>query len=297
MLLRLAALSSYGLLALQGARRVRREIGPVSLVSWRLGPADGEPWLLLHGLGSVAGSWARVTGPLCRGGGRGGRHQLRLLIPELSNLGGTRAPGGGVAIGRSPEVLAGLLEAELGGRPVTVVGLSLGGWMAVRLALARPDLVSRLALIDAGGYRHQDWDRIQELVNLSDLAGVDRLYGALFMRTPWVFRRSRETFLAAYTSRGVKSILSDTTEDDTYDDNDLARLRMPVGLIWGERDGLFQLETARAMLAALPCARLEVLAGYGHAVHLECPRQLAEALLRFRQATAAAPALSRPETA
>jgi pimeloyl-ACP methyl ester carboxylesterase len=294
MLLRLAALASYGSLALMGARRVRRQIGAVSLVSFRLGPADGEPWLLLHGMGSIAGSWAPVIGPMRRGN--------RLLIPELSGLGGTRAPGGGIAIAHSSEVLAGLLEAELGrspARPATVVGLSLGGWMAVRLALARPDLVSRLALIDAGGYRHQDWDRIQKLVDLADLEGVDRLYRALFVRTPWVFRHSRPSFLKAYTSRGVRSILRDTTEADTFDDGALARLALPVLLLWGEKDGLFQVEAARAMAAALPQARLEVIPGCGHALHLECPRQLAEALLRFHRAAPATPSprSARPETA
>ena len=56
--------------------------------------------------------------------------------------------------------------------------------------------------------------------------------------------------------------------------------------LWGEKDGLFTLATARAMAAELPNARLEVLPGVGHAIHIECPRQLAAALQRFRRAAA-----------
>jgi 4,5:9,10-diseco-3-hydroxy-5,9,17-trioxoandrosta-1(10),2-diene-4-oate hydrolase len=60
---------------------------------------------------------------------------------------------------------------------------------------------------------------------------------------------------------------------------------MPTALIWGERDGLFKLETARAMAAALPDPCLTILPDCGHAVHLECPGRLAEALKEFRRAS------------
>lgn len=293
MLLRCAAAASNLSMRLMGARQVRREIPPASIVLYRLGPPEAEPWLLLHGMGSIAGSWVRVLGAL--------RRDCRLLVPELSNLGGSRVPGGGIGVANAADYLGRLLEAELGiggrTRPVTVVGLSLGGWMAVRLALARPDLVARLVLVDAGGYRHQDWDRIQQLVAVADLADVDRLYSQMFVRAPWVLRRSRQGFLRAYTSPGVRRVLTDTTEADTFEDADLARLTMPTALIWGEHDGLFQLSTARAMAAALPQARLEVIPNCGHAVHLECPERLAAALQRFRRSTALPVPLAQRETA
>ena len=271
-------------LRLLGARRGLFSRGPVSLVYYEIGPEDGEPWVLLHGLGSVAAGWGPVMRAL--------RRSCRLIVPELSALGGTRCPGGGLGINPAVEVLTELLRKEFRGRPVTVAGLSLGGWVAVRLALAHPELVSRLVLIDAGGYRDQDWETIQSLVTVEDLAGVDRLYPALFARTPWLMRVSRSGFLKAYTSPAVKNVLAGLTEADTFNDADLARLRMPVELVWGDRDGLFTVETARAMAAALPDARLQVLPGRGHALHLECPGDLIAALQRLRRA-AAPPAGSR----
>jgi pimeloyl-ACP methyl ester carboxylesterase len=280
MLARLFVLATSLCLRLLGARRRRLRRGALSLVYYELGPKDGEPWLLLHGLGSVAVSWNPVMRAL--------RRRCRMLVPELSALGGTECPGGGLGMREGVEILAELLRRELGSRTVTLAGISLGGWMAARLALAHPERVSRLVLIDAGGYRDQDWDRIQSLVNVDDLAGVDRIYRALFVRVPWLMRVSRAAFLKAYTSPGTKFVLAGLSEADTFGDADLARLRMPTALIWGERDGLFSLATARAMAAALPDARLEVLPGCGHAVHLECPRLMVQALQRFRQATAAA---------
>lgn len=288
-MLKLYALAMGIFLRFLGVRRHVLEDGPVALVYYSLGPAKGEPWVLLHGLGAVAATWAPVMRSLCNG--------CRVIVPELSALGGTRAPRAGLGVMRGAWTVARLIEKELGGRPVTLAGISLGGWTAARLALRRPDLVSRLVLIDAGGYREQDWEKIQKLVRVQDLEGIDRLYGALFGRIPWYMRLSRKGFLRTYTSPSVTETLDDLEESDTFCDEDLARLRVPTALIWGERDGLFSVEGARAMAAALPHVHLEVIPGCGHAVHLECPDRLVEAIQRFRRDTSAQPVPLRAETA
>jgi len=259
---------------LVGARRRHLQVGTTSLVYYDIGRPDGEPWVLLHGLGSVAASWGPVLRRL--------RRDCRMLVPELSELGGSRIEGGGLGVRQGVEAVAALIASELGGRSVTLVGISLGGWLAARLALARPELVSRLVLVDAGGYHDQDWDEIERLVRVRTMADVRELYGALFVRVPWTMRVSRGAFFKAYTSRAVTGVLDRLREEDTFAAGDLARLRMPTALIWGEKDGLFRLETARAMAATLPNATLEVLPGCGHAVHLECPRRLATALRSVR---------------
>ena len=278
MLLSSFTLATALVLLFLGARRKRLPLGDEVTIAYTvLGPRDGEPWLLLHGLGSVGSSWLPVLSAL--------RRECRLIVPELSALGGTRSPGGGLNLRQGPAALARLLETELDGRPATVCGLSLGGWMAVRLALARPDLVSRLVLIDGGGYLHQDWARVQELVKVTDVAGVSRLYAALFVRAPWILRHSKAAFLAAYTSPGVKTILNETERRDAFDDADLARIEVPAGLIWGEHDGLFPVATAEAMARALPTASLTVIPGCGHALHWDCPERLVAAIQKFRRAT------------
>ncbi|HET9211909.1 MAG TPA: alpha/beta hydrolase [Thermoanaerobaculia bacterium] len=261
-------------LRLLGAHRRVLKVGEVRLVYYVMGPEDGEPWVLLHGLGSIALSWSPVMRRL--------RRSCRLVVPEMSALGGTRCPEFGIGVAASAEVLQKLMDREFGSRPVTLMGLSLGGWMAARLALAHPQRISRLVLVDAGGYRDQDWDNIERLIRVNDMAGVDRLYKALFVRVPWVMRLSKKTFFKAYTSKAVRNVLAGLSEADTFSDADLARLPMPTALIWGERDGLFTAGTARAMAAAIPRSRLEILPNCGHAVHLECPRALAAAVQRFR---------------
>ncbi len=278
MLARLLTLGTAARLRLAGARSFRHEVGDVSLKVYRAGPEDGEPWVLLHGLGSTALSWVAPFRAL--------RSECLLLAPELSALGGTEAPGEGLDVREGAAAVADLIERCVPGGRAHVAGISLGGWTAVRLALSRPELVERLLLVDPAGYMHQDWERIRELVQVETLDDVRRLYAELFARTPWLLRVGRRAFLAAYQSPAVRRVLSALKPEDAYGDSDLARLELPVGLVWGEHDGLFQLEAGRAIAAALPDGDLFVLSGCGHSVHWECPRALLEAFESFRRRTA-----------
>ncbi len=276
MLLKLFAFLTYLRLKLGGASRRTAHFGDIEMRYFLVGPSDGEPWLLLHGLGATAMSWLPVLKAL--------RGECRLIVPELSELGGTRSPQGTMTLERSAEVCARLVEKEVPGKRVTVAGISLGGWVATLLTRNRPNLVARLLLIDAAGYRDLDWDRVRDLVDVEDLPDVDRLYRAMYVSPPLLLRCSRRGFLAAYRSPAVRHILKTTDERHAYDDHDLAQIRVPSGVIWGEYDGLFPLRAGEAIARALPDATLDVLPDCGHAVHWECPKKLAAGVERFRRA-------------
>lgn len=282
MLLRLLSLWTALVLRLLGARGFRRRYGDIRLAGFELGPPGGEPWILLHGLGSTSLSWYPVLRAL--------RRECRLVVPELSALGGTAGHRAGLDVRQGALAVAALAEGLFPGRRVTLAGLSLGAWIAVRLALDRPELAARLVLVDAAGYRDQDWQRIERLVRVQTVGDVDVLYRALFHRTPWIFRVSRRAFLAAFTSPAVLDILEDLGDVDVFGDEHLARLRLPVAVIWGEQDGLFEAAVARRMAAALPDARLALIPGCGHAVHWECPGRLVAAVQAFRHQTSLAAA-------
>ena len=281
MLMRLFAVAAHLWLRLVGFRRLRRRIGDWRLVFYRLG-RGGEPLVLLHGLGSNALSWSPVA--------RRWRRRDRLLVPELSALGGTRGPRPALDIAEGARVIAELLRRELAGEPATVVGLSLGGWMAVRLALEEPALVARLILVDAAGYREQDWEAIRTLVTVDSDADVDMLYGAMFRRVPRIFRLSRRTFRKVFASPVVTCVLDALSEDDLYGPEELARLKMPVGVVWAEHDGLFSADVGRRMAQHLPNGRFYLVEGAGHGLHWEMPDRLLAALERCRvELPAAAP--------
>jgi pimeloyl-ACP methyl ester carboxylesterase len=250
-----------------------------TLIVNELGPADGEPWVLLHGMGSTSLAWALVAQRLKR--------DCRLLVPELSALGGSRMATDSLNVREGVEAVTELIGSSLGGRPATVAGISLGGWIATRLALAHPELVDRLLLVNCAGYRDQDWNRIQRLVRIDDLDGVDHLYQALFHRTPLVMRLARRGLLAAYRSPSVRHVIETLTIEDAFDAGDLRRLELPVGLVWSAGDGVFEPAIAHEMHAALPQGLLQIVPACGHAIHWERPRALRDATVRFRLQTGA----------
>ncbi len=274
MLFRLLAIVTGVLLRRLGFRRLHRRLGDWDVVFYRK-RGKVEPWVLLHGLGSSAISWAPVARYLAPGN--------RVLIPELSRLGGTRGPRAALAVTEGAKVVAELLRRELAGEPATVVGLSLGGWTAMRLALTEPMLVSRLILIDAAGYRDQDWEAIRTLVTVEDATDVTRLYGALFQHVPWIFRLSRRTFQRVYQSPAVTQVLQELSEADLFGPAELAALDMPVGVIWGEHDGLFSAAAGRRIAGQVRHGVFYLVRGVGHALHFEAPERLVEAMREVRR--------------
>ena len=264
-----------------GARPVRRRLGEVDLKVWQAGPADGEPWILLHGLASTALSWRAPLALL--------RRDCRVLVPELSAHGGTVCPGGGLGVAEGAAAVLELAREELGDRPVNLGGISLGAWIAVRAALAAPERVASLVLVAAAGYRDQDWQRIGSMVTIESTADVERLYRALFVRTPLMLRVGRPLFRVTYSSPAVRHVLATIDEADAYDDRDLARLTQPVGLIWGAADGLFRLPVARRMVDAFPRGHLIVLDDCAHGLQWERPRQFAAAFRDLQTSTIGPP--------
>lgn len=242
---------------------------------WKGGNPTGEPWLLLHGLGATAATYLPLL-PQLQG-------DCSLVLPELSTLGGSRGPAAALAIPQATRALAELIEQQCSGRPATVCGISLGGWIAVRLALSRPDLVARLLLVVPGGYREQDWERIGRMVRVETYRDSAAIWRALFVRPPFLLRLGRPFLYLAYRSSAVKAALATLREEDAFGDAELATLKMPVGLVWGAQDRLFLSEAGQRMARAIPRSRFTAIAEAGHGVQWERPREFFEAVRNFRR--------------
>jgi pimeloyl-ACP methyl ester carboxylesterase len=275
MLLRLFGLWTRFALRFLGVRRETWSAGGYDVRLYRGGSPGGEPWLLLHGLGSTAASWSSTLRAL--------RGSCGLWVPELSALGGTTGPTPGMNVSEATAVMAELIRQRCPGGRATVCGISLGGWVGVRLAIEHPELVPRLVLINCAGYLDQDWEAVSSLVAVRTLGDIDRLYGALFNRPPFLLRWSKRGFLEAYNSPTVLHILGTLRREDAFDDADLGRVSCPTGLVWSEHDGLFPLAVGRRMAAALPHSELEVITGAAHSVHWEFPDKMNAAIAAFRR--------------
>jgi pimeloyl-ACP methyl ester carboxylesterase len=116
-------------------------IGSVELTFTERG--SGQPLLLLHGgAGPISvGAWADL---LAR------TRPARVITPTHPGFSGTPRPDALATVGGLARVYAAFLE-ELGLEDVSVIGNSIGGWIAAELALLAPKRIGSVVLVDAGG--------------------------------------------------------------------------------------------------------------------------------------------------
>ena len=115
----------------------------------------GPPLLLIHGLGSSGDDWAFQIGPLSQ--------HFRLLVPDLRGCGASPAGHGKVSIRGFGEDLWQLLD-RLGLDQIAIAGFSMGGAVALEMALQQPRRVQQLATINSlPSYRVDHWRKWLEL--------------------------------------------------------------------------------------------------------------------------------------
>jgi 2-succinyl-6-hydroxy-2,4-cyclohexadiene-1-carboxylate synthase len=235
-----------------------------------------ENVVLLHGFSGTRRAWDGVIAAL-------DRERYRPLAPDL--------PGHGEnADAERPITFAGCVTAVLVAAPerFALCGYSMGGRIALHVALAAPERVRRLLLVSSSAgiedpderaaRREADGRLARELEQTPFEDFIER------WRTQPVFageppevgrlaradqRRNRPDALAAVL-RGIG-----TGEMEPLWDS-LRELRMPVTVLAGDRDPKF-LALGRRMVGLLPDAKLVVLAG-GHGLPLEDPAAVARAL-------------------
>jgi pimeloyl-ACP methyl ester carboxylesterase len=196
-------------------------------------------------------------------------------------LGGTGCPHAALDVREAVAAISELLRAEQDRGPIVLGGVSLGGWVALRTALAHPELVAGVALVNPAGYRDQDWDQVRNLIDVRSLAQVAAMQRALFVRQAWWLWAARPFFYQVFTQQSVRDLISRIQESDAYSAEELAAFRVPTGLFWGDRDGLFPLAIGHAMARAIPGSKLYVFAESAHATVMERPDALTEAFEDF----------------
>jgi len=239
--------------------------------------------VLLHGFTQGPGSWQAVAGELERQGA--GHELVPLTLPGHG--------GAGAMEGTFEEAAAALAEAGGAG---AWVGYSMGGRLALRVALDRPDLVKALVLVGASpGLADEDERRARRktdetLASGLERKGLDRFLAGwlklpLFERLPAEAAGLEER--RANMAEGLASALrrlGTGAQQPLWDR--LGELRIPVLLMAGEHDTA-HCATAFRMAAGIgEPSEVSIVPGAGHAAHLERPEAFATLLERFLTRTA-----------
>jgi pimeloyl-ACP methyl ester carboxylesterase len=237
-------------------------VGDVELVVDEQG--DGEPFLLLHG-GAGPASMQPFAALLAE------RRGVCVLAPTHPGFGLTNRPAGLDDVPGLAQLYAAYL-AELSLEDVTVIGNSVGGWVAAELALLSPTRLTRLVLVDAVGVDVAGHP-VADVSGLSvpEIMALSFHDPAPFLRDPASLSETERAALAA--NQAALATYAPEMTDATLAAR-LANLQVPALVVWGRSDGIVDVDYGRAYADALPGAGFEVLPNTGHLPQLETPEQL-----------------------
>src|SRR5579859_2686374 len=209
----------------------------------------------------------------------------RVIVPTHPGFGGTPRPEGLDSMRLLARVYAGLL-GELGLTSVTVVGNSIGGWIAAEMALAGSPRISGVVLVDAAGLVLPDYPA-PDFFSLSMAQVAELSY-----YRPEAFRidvdHLPEPAKAAMAgNRAALALYGGPAMADPGLLDRLPGIAVPVLVVWGEADRMIPVEHGRAYAKAIPGATFEVIKEAGHLPQLETPDRLLAAVREFAETTAA----------
>jgi pimeloyl-ACP methyl ester carboxylesterase len=253
---------------------------------------SGPPVLLLHGFADTCDGWRRVVPRLLV--------HHRVVAIDIPPFGRSQMPelrDGRTLIDFYGEYFPRLFE-ELEIERATVIGHSLGGAIALSIALEQPQIVERLCLIAPAGLgnkapwwwqalagRPVNWMALLKLPNpIAAQAIRTAMRGFLEERLMFDNRGmddAIENFLSLYGGRReLERLLSAGRALIPGYKGDLLqrsrRLACPVTVIWGRHDRLAAVEHAASFAAAVPQASVHLLERCGHYPQIELPAQVNE---------------------
>ncbi|MFI6474855.1 alpha/beta fold hydrolase [Streptomyces sp. NPDC050516] len=240
---------------------------------------EGRPFLVLHG-GAGPQTVSDFAGLLAT------HRPARVITPVHPGFGGTDRPDGLSDVPALAKVYGQLLE-ELDLTDVTVVGNSIGGWIAAEMALLRSDRISAVVLVNAVGI-HVPAHPVADPATLTpaELSALAFHDPAKFAVDPSTFSEAQQAVAAA--NRAALQVYSGphAMADPTLGER-LAKVTHPVLVAWGESDQVVDTAYGMAYAAAIPGARFELLRGTGHMPQIENPQELLPVVWGFADSSIA----------
>jgi len=256
---------------------------------------DGPAIALVHGVTSHSGVWLEFMKDLVEAG-------YSVVAPDLFGHGASAKPKGDYSLGAYASGVRDLL-GMLGFESATVVGHSLGGGIALQLAYQFPEYCERLVLISSGGLGRE----VSPLLRAATLPGAE-LVMPLIVRE-WAVRAgtSVASFLERLgiragpdlreAGRGYASLVQQDAQlaflhtlravidPGGQKVSALDRLylaeRMPVLIVWGDRDPIIPIEHGRRAHEAIPHSHMVEIPNAGHWPQLDQPQLVCEEVTDF----------------
>jgi pimeloyl-ACP methyl ester carboxylesterase len=245
-------------------------IGPVQVTITDRG--EGQTFVLLHG-GAGPQSVTGFADQFAQA------QPARVVTPVHPGFAGTPRPDALDTVRGLAVLYVGLLD-ELDLTNVTVVGNSIGGWIAAEMALLDSPRISRVVLVDAVGIDvpgHPVADFFS--LTLAEVADYSYHDPDSFRIDPSTMTAEQQAIMAG--NRASLAVYAGTAMADLGLAARLQQVGMPTLVLWGDSDRIAVPEYGRAFAAAIPGAQFQLLPATGHVPQIETPEQLLRAIWNF----------------
>jgi pimeloyl-ACP methyl ester carboxylesterase len=260
---------------------------------------EGPPIALIHGITSSSEVWVGLMGDLVDAG-------YTVIAPDLFGHGASAKPKGDYSLGAYASGVRDLLGL-LGFESATVVGHSLGGGIAMQLSYQFPEYCERLVLISSGGLGRE----VSPVLRAASLPGAELVMPLIV--SDWAVRaggavsglferiglrpgphlqemgRGYASLVDADARLAFVHTLRAVIDSGGQKVSALDRLylaeRMPVLIIWGDRDPIIPVEHGRRAHAEIPHSRMVEIPDARHWPQLDQPRLVCKELTDFISGT------------
>ena len=273
---------------------MRIPVGPGSIHVERYGHG-GAPVVLLHGFGTSSFVWRNIAPEIALA-------NRTAFAVDLFGYGESDRPfDADFGIAAQAELVDRALTALRLPR-ATVVGLDLGGAVALRLAATRPERVERLFLVNPIALDEIPAEDITTLQRNTarfafrvsrGILGAAPILGELLRRSVADEANMPDKLIARYLAPYVGEeglnhllLLARSVDDEDMEDAELGILPQPTQIVWGDQDPWVTPKFADRLADTIPGSRLVHLPGVGRLVPEEAPETLISLLLEFIGAAA-----------
>jgi pimeloyl-ACP methyl ester carboxylesterase len=219
--------------------------------------------ILLHGLGSSAESWQFNISTLSQ--------RFRIIAPDQVGFGKSDKPFLKYRVSTYVDFLDKFMS-ELKIEKASIVGNSLGGWIAALTAIKYPNRVEKLVLVDSAGILPPDLNKQDiYLLNGSTRDEIKKVLELIFANP--LFHSVADQILTQRVTANdgytIQSLIESILRKEDFLNGQLGQIKKPTLIIWGKKDGLLPVSDAYKFNNEIAGSKLHIFEDCGHVPQIE----------------------------
>ncbi|CAN5328341.1 alpha/beta fold hydrolase [soil metagenome] len=242
------------------------------------GDAAKPTVILLHGLGGSIGNWQTTTGPLSQ--------SYHVIALDQVGFGKSDKPNLKYRIGTFVDFLDKFMS-ELKIEKASLVGNSMGGWVAGLMAVKYPNRVEKIVLADAAGivppnYSEADVYQLNNSTRDEIRGNMKKIFATpAFQNNAALVDQFMTLRVTANDGGTINSIIESIRRREDFLNDRLGEIKKPALIVWGRQDGLLPVADAATFNKGIVGSELIIFDGCGHVPQFEKAADFNKAVMDF----------------